>query len=154
MAKKASGKYRTRTRSSSVRFVGEVADADAPPVPQKRQPVESVWVGVVVASIADSESLPDPTLDMRRLLGQSGFNGLEWVWWSCTICKRTLRGIHWWALWGGCNHEGGWQEPTNNNPKGFSNESIHGTFASWCRNLGLVIPRMKSKVIEDDPWSM
>jgi hypothetical protein len=153
MAKKSSGKYRTRSGRSSVRFVGEVVDGDAPPVPKKRKSAEPVWRSDVVAGAADSRSLPDPTLGVRALY-RSSFAGLAWVWWSCTICKRTRYGVHWWALWWGCDHEGGWHEPTNNNPKGFSNESIHGTFASWCRSMGLTLPRALKEIVEEaSPWT-
>lgn len=117
--------------------------------------MEPVRFSVVAPSDADREPLPDPTLDMRRLLGESSVPGLEWVWWSCVKCKRTRRGIHFWAFWGGCDHEGGWHEPTNNNPKGFSNESIFGTFASWCRDMGLKLPRgPRTKAEEEEnPWT-
>jgi hypothetical protein len=134
--------------NSHVKFVGD--DAAASPVSKAGR--KEFVPNQILDWLHDSPRSAAEPVDMRRL-PVSSVPGLEWVWCSCVKCKRTRRTIHWWGLGDACDHEGGWHEPTNNNPKGFSNESIHGTFASWCRDMGLTIPRAKEKTKEENVWS-
>jgi hypothetical protein len=113
--------------------------------------VEPVWTFVLASSDPDYVPVPHPSLDLRRLL-VSSVPGLTWVWFSCIKCKRTRYGIHWWALFDGCDHQGGWHEPTNNNPKGFSNDGLYGTFPQWLESVGLTMESMGAEATEN-PWA-
>lgn len=102
----------------------------------------------------NAEPLPDPTVDMRHV---SSVPDHIWVWWCCVKCHRERHTVHWWATFvrEGCSHEDGWHEPTNNNPKGFTHEGIHGTFASRSRDMGLseAVPEPKKIEMEEDVWA-
>lgn len=119
--------------NSRVKFVGD--DAEMASVSkagrQKFVPNQRLdW-------LHDSRPATEP-VDLRRLSSDSS---LDWVWWCCLQCHNERFTVRFWAFVGnkGCVHE----KPAT-------------SFASWCRDMGLVVPRKPkttTETTEEDVWS-